>query len=312
MAYSPFRNLWLKVISLGIAALLWLVVAGDRIVERVVRMPLEFQNLPTGLEVVTDTPDAIDVRLRGPSGTLGGLTTVDARAVVDLRTARPGRRLYNLTASQVVVPYGLDVVQVNPAALSLEFETTGARVVPVKPAIEGRPADGFEVASITATPATVEVMGPESALRRLDEATTEPISVTGATRSLRETVTVGVFDPWVRLRQPQMADVAVEIAPMGASRTFDGVPLQVRNLRAGLVARPEPATVALTLRGAASALDGLSADRLAAYIDAGGLAPGAHVVKVLVELVAGYALSGAEPASVTIRVTETPGKVGGG
>ena len=48
MAYHPFRNIWLKFLSICIAALLWLVVAGDRVVERAMRVPVEFQNLPAG------------------------------------------------------------------------------------------------------------------------------------------------------------------------------------------------------------------------------------------------------------------------
>jgi YbbR domain-containing protein len=213
MSLFPFRNIWLKLLSVAIAALLWLIVAGDRIVERVIRLPLELENLPPGLEIVTDTPDSVAVRLRGPSGTLGELTPADAWAVLDLKTARPGRRLYNLTASQVNVPYGVGVVQVTPATLSLSFENTGSRVVPVNPVVEGRPADGYEVTNVAATPATVEVVGPESALKHLQEATTEPLSVSGAKESLQDTVTIGVSDPWVRLRSPQTAAVTVSIAP---------------------------------------------------------------------------------------------------
>jgi diadenylate cyclase len=214
MAFFPVRNVWLKLLSVAIATLLWLIVAGDRVVERVMRLPLEFQNLPDGLEMVTDTPDAVEVRLRGPSGTLGTLTSVDAWATIDLRTARPGLRLYNLGTSQVRVPYGVDVVQVSPTALSLDFEEAGVRVIPVKPAIEGRPADGFEVVEVSTVPPTVEVVGPTSALKQLHEATTEPVSVSGSNRRLTEVVTVGVIDPWVRLRTPQTVTVTVSIAPV--------------------------------------------------------------------------------------------------
>ena len=49
MAYHPFRNLGLKFLSTLVAILLWLVVAGERVVERVMRAPVEFQNLPAGL-----------------------------------------------------------------------------------------------------------------------------------------------------------------------------------------------------------------------------------------------------------------------
>jgi hypothetical protein len=212
MAYTPFRNVWLKLLSVSIAALLWLIVGGDRIVERVMRLPIEFQNLPEGLEVVTDTPDAVVVRLRGPSGTLGNLTPVDAWAMLDLRTARTGRRLYNVGTSQVRVPYGVDVVQVTPSSLLLDFEDTVVRAIPVNPAIDGRPADGFEVVRISAVPATVEVVGPASALGRLQEATTEPVSVSGSTKPVIEEVRVGVIGPWVRLRTPQTVTVTVSIA----------------------------------------------------------------------------------------------------
>ena len=102
MAYHPFRNLGLKFLSICIAALLWLVVAGERVVERVMRAPVEMQNLPDGLELVGNPPDTVEVRLRGPSGALSRMAAGDMAAVIDLRTARPGRRLFHLTQDNVI------------------------------------------------------------------------------------------------------------------------------------------------------------------------------------------------------------------
>jgi YbbR domain-containing protein len=213
MAYHPFRNLGLKFLSTCIAALLWLVVAGERVVERVMRAPVEFQNLPNGLELVGNPPDTVEVRLRGSSGALSRMGPGDLSTVLDLKTARPGRRLFHLTATQVSVPYGIDVVQVGPSTLTMEFEMSGVRVVPVEPDIEGRPLAGFEVTKVTSDPATVEVAGPESALKRLLAAVTEPVVVTDETRSVREVVTIGVPDASLRLTSPRTAVVTVTIAP---------------------------------------------------------------------------------------------------
>lgn len=213
MAPPIFRNVGLKFLSICIALLLWLVVAGDRVVERALRAPIEFQNLPAGLEIVGDPLESVDVRLRGPSGTIGALSPGDLAAIIDLRSARPGRRLFHMTASQVQVPYGVDVVQVAPATLPISFENSAVRVVHVRPAIEGQPAEGYAVGTVTTVPPTVEVVGPESALRNLDEATTEPVSINAATRPVREVVTIGVIDPAVRLRTPQTAIVTVLVAP---------------------------------------------------------------------------------------------------
>lgn len=213
MAYHPFRNLGLKFLSICIAALLWLVVAGERVVERVMRAPVELQNLPEGLELVGNPPDTIEVRLRGPSGALSRMAAGDMAAVIDLETARPGRRLFHLTQDHVTVPYGMEVVQVGPSTLTMEFEMSGVRTVPVEPDVEGRPAAGYEVTKITSDPAAVEVAGPETALKRLRAAVTEPVSVEGQTRAVREVVTIGVPDSSLRLRSPQTAVVTVSIAP---------------------------------------------------------------------------------------------------
>jgi YbbR domain-containing protein len=213
MAYHPFRNLGLKALSVGIAALLWLVVAGERIVERVMRAPVEMQNLPEGLEIVGNPPDTVEVRLRGPSGALSRMAAGDMAAVIDLQTARPGRRLFHLTQSNVTVPYGTEVVQVGPSTLSLEFEMTAERTVSVEPDIEGRPAIGYEVTNVTSDPATVEVEGPATALKRLQAAVTEPVSVQDQTRTVREVVTIGVPDSSLRLKSQQTAVVTVTISP---------------------------------------------------------------------------------------------------
>lgn len=213
MAYHPFRNLGLKFFSTGIACLLWLVVAGERVVERVLRAPVEFQNLPSGLELVAIPPETVEVRLRGSSGALSRIAPGDMSAVLDLSTARPGKRLLDVTPDQITVPYGIEVVQVGPSTLAVEFEMVGVRTVPVEPAWEGRPKAGFEVTQVTSVPESVEVMGPESALKRLEAAVTEPVSVADENRSLKEVVTIGVTDARLRLRSPQTAVVSITIAP---------------------------------------------------------------------------------------------------
>ena len=213
MAYHPFRNLGLKFLSTLVAIMLWLIVAGERVVERVMRAPVEFQNLPAGLELVGNPPDTVEVRLRGSSGALSRMAAGDMSAVLDLTTARPGRRLFHITSSQVTVPYGIEIVQVGPSTLTVEFELSGIRRVRVEPDIDGRPAPGYEIIEVKSDPDSVEVAGPETALKLLQSAITEPVSVLDQTRTVREVVTIGVPDSSLRLRTPQTAVVTVTISP---------------------------------------------------------------------------------------------------
>ena len=50
MAFLRMRHIALKVVSVVLATLLWLLVSGEQTVERALRVPLEFTNLPPHLE----------------------------------------------------------------------------------------------------------------------------------------------------------------------------------------------------------------------------------------------------------------------
>ena len=97
----PFRQVGLKLLSLGVAVLLWMTVSGEETVERVLRVPLELQQFPVGLEIQGEAPSTVDVRVKGTSGGLSRVGAGDVVAVLDLRGARAGSRLFPLTPEQV-------------------------------------------------------------------------------------------------------------------------------------------------------------------------------------------------------------------
>ena len=213
MAIIGLRHIGLKIMSIALAALLWLVVAGEQVVERALRIPLEFTNMPTQLEPVGEPPNVMDVRLRGSSGRLSRIAAGEVVAVVDLQGARPGQRLFHVSASDVRAPFGVEVVQVAPSSLYMTFEPSATKPVPIVPEVEGNPADGFEIVTRTAEPAIVDIIGPQSAVAAVMAAITEPVSVAGASATIVKTVSVGVADPSVRLKSIDLVRVTVSIRP---------------------------------------------------------------------------------------------------
>lgn len=209
-----FRRLGLKFVSVVLAALLWLAVAGDQIVERALPIPVEFTNLSSAVEMVEDPPTTVHVRVRGSSGVLSGLVAGDLVAIVDLREARPGQRLVHIAGPNVQAPFGVEVVQVTPSNLSMTFDASVSKVVPIRPSLEGLPAEGFAIGEVTVEPPTVTIVGPASVVGGTVEAVTEPVPVAGALAAVATTVDVGVADPRARLRSPQRARVTVTIVPV--------------------------------------------------------------------------------------------------
>lgn len=302
MAYHPFRHLGLKVVAIALATLLWLSVAGEHTVERIMRVPLEFRNIPAELEVVGDPPATVDVRLRGSSGLLSRLEGTDVVAVIDVATARPGSRLFHIRTDEVRAPYGVEVAQVVPGTLAIELEKSASRVVPIVPPLDGDPAPGFVIGRITSDPATVEIRGPESRVRRLAEAITEPVVVAGARERVRDTVTVGVADASLRLTQPQRAVVLVEILPAPVEREVGEVPIRWRNLGTGFRAQIAPSTARVTVRGRKEALTGLRADTIDAFVDLAGLGPGQYNLRVQTDPSQDFGVSAVTPQVVDVTI----------
>ena len=299
MAIPGFRHRGLKLLSIVLAALVWVLVAGEQTVERALRIPLEFTNLPADLEVVGDTPNVVDVRVRGSSGALNRIAPGELVAVLDLRIARPGQRLFHLTGSEVRAPFGTSVVQVTPSNIYMMFERSATKLVPVIPALEGEPAAGYVVGTAIAEPATVPVIGPQSAVTRLTNATTEPIALAGATTNISESVMIGVSDPSVRLASPVSAQVKVSIAAAPIEWAIAGIKVHAPERKPSV--QISPAEVTVFLRGPRESR-GARAEDFEASIDTGGLQPGLFQLPVQVTPPGRIGVIKVEPPAVRVRI----------
>jgi len=299
----PFGHLGLKVLSLGLAVLLWAVIAGEETVERGLRVPLELQQFPGGLELQNDAPSLVDVRLRGASTALSRMGPGDVIAVLDLRTARPGHRLFQLTPELVRVPFGVQVVQVTPSSVTLIFEKSASKPVAVVPPIEGNPAPGYVLGNTTIDPKTVDVVGPESAVERVTEALTEPVSVAGAKQDVSETVPIGFQDSSLRLKTPRLASVRVQVIPGPVERPLRERAVHLRNLSSGLRAQATPNAVHVVLRGSRQGVGRVDAEMVSAYVDLAGLGAGDYSLAVKVDSPNEAGVARIEPATVQVRIS---------
>jgi YbbR domain-containing protein len=302
MAYNPFRHFWLKTVAVGIAALLWVAVGGEKIVERSLRAPLELQNKPETLEIVGEVPSTVDVRLRGSSTALGRLMPGDVVAVLDVSTAKSGSNMFHLAPDHVRVPFGVGVTYAGPATVPLVLERQERKTVPVVPSVEGEPAAGYAVERVSVDPEQVDVEGPESAMRALRRATTAPVELNGASSTLREVVTIGILNSTARLRQPSSAVVTVNIVAIRTERTMGTVPVRMQNLRAGQSAQSAPSSVAVTVRGGEDALNALTTDAVEAAVDLTGLGAGRYNLPIRIAPSKVFGIVRIDPSQVQVTI----------
>src|SRR5579872_6967641 len=98
------HNIWLKLMSLGLAVILWFLVARDPVAVVAVDVPIEFSGIPDNLEISSEVVPRSQIRLRGPEHVIRGMQAADVYAQVDLSGIRPGERVFNLTSNQIHKP----------------------------------------------------------------------------------------------------------------------------------------------------------------------------------------------------------------
>ena len=203
------QNLGLKLVSLGLAVGLWLVVARDPIAEVEIRVPIEFHNLPAKLEVDSASFTEAQIRVRGPGRLIHQLQPGDVRAEIDLASVNPGERTFDLTARHVHVPQDLEVVQIIPGQFHLSFDTREMRVVEVRPRMTGDFATGMRVAQVIADPSSVTIAGPHRRVEAVEAAITDPVDASGTVTRASFVTQAYVPDPLIQVVHPTPIRVTV-------------------------------------------------------------------------------------------------------
>ena len=299
MAWHPFRNIGLKVVALVMGTLLWFTVSGQQAERPVADVPVVYVNKPDAYEL-TEQTSYVDITVRGMDSQLRTIQARDFEARVDLTGARLGMQQIPLRTDQVNAPFGLEVTQVQPGAVTALLEVSGAAGLPVVAEVDGTPKPGFVVSETTVEPATVVVLGPQRRISANTSATTDRVSIDGASSTVTANVKVGIGDASLRLREPTTARVVVKIEAAG-ERTFAAARVGIRNLAQGLKAHVEPGVISVTFRGGQSVLGRLGSDAAEPYVDVTGLGPGRHEVPVIVDPV-GRLTSTSRPATVTVII----------
>lgn len=206
----------IRLLALGIALGIWFNASvKDRLVfsERVVEAGVRY-NRPKGF-VIMEPVQSVNVRLSGSRRSIRQLNPSQVDVEVELSQRQEGTVTVNLGPENVLAPEGLSVVSIEPSMLRLELERELTQRVRVIPRFSGEPAAGATVRFFEATPDGVVVTGPASLLVRLEEVSTEPISLDGHALPFEETVSVLTPNPLIQILQPSRVTVKVELEPPG-------------------------------------------------------------------------------------------------
>ncbi|HZQ24530.1 MAG TPA: CdaR family protein [Terriglobales bacterium] len=211
------RHFWMKVVSLLLAAGLWLAIQRDPVTEVLLTVPIEFHNFPDNLEIASQDAPQAQVRVRGPERVIRQLRQPDVHVVIDLTGTKIGERTIDLTAQNVREPREIEVVQIVPGQLHMTFDMRMIRQVEVRPRVTGTFASGLRIAQVLADPAFITISGPRRQVESAESATTDPVDVSGTVERASFITHAYVSDPLIQVVRPKPIRVTVIMERAGAS-----------------------------------------------------------------------------------------------
>ncbi|MGI6091743.1 MAG: hypothetical protein GX348_07245 [Veillonellaceae bacterium] len=163
----PKKNLTAKIIAVVFATILWLFVMNEQNppLEVTYQAPLEVRNLASNM-VISETPDYVRVRVRGPRSVVAGISTQDIKAYIDVRGVSEG---INTVKVNMSTPSNIDIVEIMPDKISIQLDAVISRPVQVEIRPIGTPPTGLTVAKSSANVSSVRVEGPRTQLETVDK-----------------------------------------------------------------------------------------------------------------------------------------------
>lgn len=308
---GPFRPAEVVriLVALALALGLWVFVDDEEAAEILVSAPLELRNLPPGLEVISQTVQTVDIRLRGASSLLRDTPLEDLRAAMDLTGELPGERTWFLGAESVEAPSGVEVMRVDPSEVVLALDRTVSAPVRISPRVLGRPATGFEIHRIEIEPPDLVIEGPQSLLRDVEAVTTEPISAQGLRESYAQRLQLEL-DPALR---PTIRRVDVRLL-IGEERETLELRIRVREAAGGgscAILTSELAATVLVPGSLAASLGAELGEALFAEVECLGLEDGSHELAPVIRFpggeTEGMEVVSLSPPAVTVTVGSAAG-----
>ena len=113
------ENLALKVVAVLLSIVLWIFVTLGGQSEISVGVPLDFENIPAGLEMVSSSAKMVSLNIKGRERLIKDIKPSDVRAYVDLSEAKKGEGVYHINKDDIKLPHAATIKNITPSSVKV-------------------------------------------------------------------------------------------------------------------------------------------------------------------------------------------------
>ena len=295
-----------KILSLGLAIILFLFYRMSSLEERFFSVPLNVE-LKNSLMPSSSYPRMIRISLRGEANSIYPILENDIEVYADFnKFDTPGVYSVPVQWRKKGTALGVDPLQINvdPMEITISLDQKISKFVPLTASIQGQVEMSFTMTSYSLNPAQVIIDGPAELMWGISEIFTEPIDLDGRRSDFSVPVKILNRDPLMIIRGNGVTEFHGIIKQIVPVRNIINVPISVTSLTEKFAAELETRAGSIHLEGETQqALDVFDPPPDFLRVDCSGIgAPGTYVLRVLNGSVENMSLK-VEPEEVTIRIS---------
>jgi hypothetical protein len=290
LLFSDFKN---RILALSLAVVTWVSVYRESTeqVKASARVELTHGADVEILSILDESGapcSSVEVTLNGPRGERTRLRDLKLSRLVELPA---GEKTVEVTEDSLLLPPKFRLAGAKPARLRIQVDrrtrqykelAPGREALPGEPAgagfVEGKPAEGVSLRSVSISPTSTFISGPETVLDRHPKVTLLPVKIDRLPAGVHNLTAeiVGMLDGQpVSTTTPITVKVEIGEQPQEAVFTTRVTLLQGHDYARDFLAEPDVKDAEVRVRGPASAITELKArpELIMAFVDIAAMRP---------------------------------------
>jgi YbbR domain-containing protein len=246
-----------KVVCLVIAIFLYFFHQASLIESKTFVVPLQIEE--NGIVMhVGSVPGSVAVVVRTSDEIIKSVLATDITASVSLDTITT-KGSYTLpvkiTLSENLMAYDPFEVRLKDDTITIDVDKKVSKYLPMAPSIVGEVAHGYEIDSITISPSTIEISGPESIVNAIDKIYTTRINVSNAETNFSTETSYQKTNKLISIIDEENFRATISVKPVIMERDFTEIPVEILNLDKELEISGELPLVSIKLSGSMPVLE---------------------------------------------------------
>ncbi len=222
MLYENLSKHFLKVIALITSMVFWFYVISSEPIKINRKIQLAFI-VPKGLAIGNVVSREVNITLKGARAFLANLFVNDKKVFIDLKSYSYKKEkafLVFINPSDIPVPLGVKVTNIEPRKVELILEKKIYKKVPINKTLAGAVAKDLELTKSYLKPKFVMIGGPRELMRTISKLSTAPIDTSGLKGEGSLTAQLADLDDRIQKKKQQTIEYHYQVKPKKANLTL--------------------------------------------------------------------------------------------